>query len=223
MSTNYKLPNRTINEGSVLYRFQKFFYRSGDPFDTCEFNTRLLKILFWILLVLTFTVAPVVCYIINWYTTGNFLVLDGHGLWHVASKLGWIETLVCVILLVVWGCFKINDKAPGVIKALGYGCLTLLVCLAMFFWISVICGESIFSGRSNLWFMTASYIGMYATLGGLVYLAISGSMKLFDSDTYATLKASAKKRWCARLRIVDENGKTRDECEAERQEANRRH
>jgi hypothetical protein len=214
------LPERTISEKSGLYRLQRRFYPyTPAPVDTCEFRARLWKIfLFWIPLILVFLVAPVVYFFVRWFVFDD-LPIGNDSL----KAIGATEAAFYALGFVIWVCFKIYEKSPVVLKTLGVIALSLAGLSALYFWILVFAGLSFFSGMTGSLFSTVvSVTGMFATACGLAYLATIGIASLFDSNTYTTLKTSAKERWCAKLRIVDESGKTWDERQKEEAEASQK-
>lgn len=203
------LPEKKIRSRSTLFRFQKFFYcNSCDPADTCEFKSRLLKIvLLWIPLFLGLVVFPMI-YAVGVLIFGMPEMRDSlFSLFLVTSfTLGIIEWLVVAGICLF---FVINtyQRRPVFKKLLNYSSLIFFVVLLVWSLVLIVSGQSLFSlgeecGSLN---MVISLFGLLVWPVAIALAIITIVVQVFDSKTYRTLNASAREKWCARIVIVDEN------------------
>jgi hypothetical protein len=203
-------PDVTTRNDSLLYRVYSLFYW-GSPNDTCEYRKRLLSI---VLLQVPFFVFAIALALLALFMMGMALAsctqaLDVKELGFTALiTLAFLGAIVVTILIIV-GIGKLCKKfalLKGILTGLGVGLLITLLVGSMILFVT---GQSVFSLGMAECGQLSLYISIFGALVWVfvaIMMIVCGCAEIFDSETYRTLKASAKERWCAKVTVVDKDG-----------------
>ncbi len=201
-------PDVTIRNDSLLYRLYRLCYENN-PSDTCEYRKALILILALYFPLFIFCVVGLVYCVILWIPIlvnafSRPIEMWVSNAWTTGACLMGLAVLFVILFAISKLCSKYKIIKYVLVCVFGIAFVVVLVWSMILY----VTGQSVFSlgNKCEIVPQLISSLGAGAWFVVVAAVITFVIIRIFDSETYKKLRASAKEKWCAMIVVVDKDG-----------------